>query len=621
MIRTYTIFLCGLLVIVNAIAFADNRQTLFNLNASEADVAFLPEVRPHNIAPVEVRDVNEPFLLPEIEVESEIYVSTAADPRFGKFSDPHREIFVPASELVPPEKAISIPIKDTRPEGFFDMNEWEEERIYSSSLFTDTSIYASHVTGDGHLSFVDKDFFYESNFRYELFSTNPDGNSISVNLDTTHTNDRRSFYNDNFTLNQFTVDSKTANSGFSLGHSYPQMSRYTMTQSLLGLYGYRDLDDTRLSAFGGYYALDRNDLRNPRYTGGLRIGHQLNDMVKTGVTLVVTEDHRDNAASDNVLPQLSNKVMSFDTRIEPGRYIFVESEVARSITDFDKRQSIGRQKGGAYKLVGGYERERFLFEAGVEKADTSFLSVLGSTPRDERSYHAGVFYELNRYFQARFRQRTSRDNIDSYQRSTIVRQQPELEVFVSPSDYYSDMRLSLRYIPIHEYSENSDLMDRHQEIVWLDFTQKAGDMGYYAAIGQTIDRDEIEVLNDRDINKLQFELTWDYNKFKRVYSRFGRETIDYRRAGGKDYTTFYGFGGSSRFQKSIFIDLNYLREEVRPDNSALDSSHDRVHLTLTREYSHQTSLVLGFEASSNSFKNSDLNFDDYTARLRLIRNF
>ncbi|HNS09611.1 MAG TPA: hypothetical protein PKN29_07910, partial [Candidatus Ozemobacteraceae bacterium] len=186
-------------------------------------------------------------------------LKTAQDPRFSAMGDPHREYFVPASEARPPAPAMSIPVLDQRPPQYYDINEWDEQRLFSSNLYTDTGIYSTWVKGDKHLSARDEGQFYETNYRYELFSTRRNGDSLEVNVDATHTNDKRP-YRDGFTLNQLTVDSRTDRSRLVLGHAFPEMSEYSMTQNLLGVYGVQEFDYTKVSGFGGYYALEKDDL-------------------------------------------------------------------------------------------------------------------------------------------------------------------------------------------------------------------------------------------------------------------------------------------------------------------------------------------------------------------------
>lgn len=549
------------------------------------------------------------------------FVTTAADPRFGELLDPHREQFVPASELRPPAPALSIPIVDKRPERYFDMNEWEEEKLFSSNLYLDTSVYSRWVDGNEFLAPRESGGYYEQNLRYEMFSTQENGDSLSFNLDTTHTNDRRTAFNNGFTLNQFNLESRTSRSKLVVGHAFPHISDYTMTQDLLGLYGYQDFDYARVSAFGGYYAREKDDLKNPRYVGGFRVEHARDDAVKMGINFAATEDQRDNAGSNEELPTISNQVISVDARITPTRNLFFETEIARSSSDFDKRQSFGRQQGSAYRFISGYEQKKLLVEAGVENADTSFLTPLGTSPRDERSYFGRVFYELNQYFSTRFGHRIARDNLENYQRSTIVREQPEFQLTVRPSTYYKDMSIGFNYQPLREYSEDSGFMDRYRDMMLLEFDQTAGDFSYYGALSQTIDRDEINIINDRDVNKLDLNLAWNYDNFRRVYTMFSHETLNYRRAGNEDKTVFYGIGGSSKFHENIRIDLDYLREEVIPSVSGFESKHDRVNLSLTREYDARTRLILHFEGSRNWFANASLSNDDYTARLRYLKAF
>lgn len=545
-------------------------------------------------------------------------VQTALDPRFSAMGDPHREYFVPASEVRPPSPAMSIPVLDRRPARHNDINEWDEERLFSSNLYTDTGFYSTWVTGDKELSSRDEGQFYETNYRYELFSTRQNGDSLSLNVDATYTNDRRP-YRDGFTLNQMTLDSRTDRSRLVLGHAFPEMSEFTMTQSMLGAYGMQEFDYTRVAGFAGYYAPEKDDLKNPRYVGGFRLEHARDEALKLGFNMVGTEDERDNAASSLELPTLANRVYSFDVRMKPTDNIYLDAEVAQSDTDFDKRDNAGEQKGNAYRVKSSFERENAKFEAGIEQADTAFISPLGQSPRDERAYFARLFYELNKYVSTRLGQRIARDNLANYQRSTIIREQPELQVTVKPSDYYRHMRIDFFYQPLHEYSENSGFMNRYKDLLWLEFNHRAGQMLYFAGLSQTIDKDDVNVLNDRDIQRFDLNLTWEYDKLNRVYSSYAIEKLSYKRAGGMDQTSWYGFGGSSRFHENVMVSVDYQREQLDP--LTVSSKHDRLNLSLTREYSPTARLIIDLEGNRSEFAGDTGEFDDYTAKMRFLKAF
>jgi len=545
-------------------------------------------------------------------------LKTAQDPRFSAMGDPHREYFVPASEARPPAPAMSIPVLDQRPPQHYDINEWDEQRLFSSNLYTDTGIYSTWVKGDKHLSSRDEGQFYETNYRYELFSTRRNGDSLEVNVDATHTNDKRP-YRDGFTLNQLTVDSRTDRSRLVLGHAFPEMSEYSMTQNLLGVYGVQEFDYTKVSGFGGYYALEKDDLKNPRYVGGFRLEHSRDESMRLGFNLVGTEDERDNAGSSQEFPTLSNRVVSFDARFKPTENIYLDAEVAQSDTDFDKRDNAGEQKGDAYRVKTGYERENFRAEAGLEQADTAFITPLGQSPRDERAYFARFYYELNQYISTRLGQRIARDNLANYQRSTIVREQPELQVTVRPSDYYRHMRIDFFYQPLHEYSEDSGFMNRYKDLLWLEFNHRAGQMLYFAGLSQTIDKDDVNVLNDRDIQRLDLSLTWEYDKLNRLYSTYAIERLTYKRAGGYDKTSWAGIGGSSRFHENVLLRVDYQRENVDP--LTVSSKHDRLNLSLTREYSPTARLIIDLEGNRSEFAGNTGEFDDYTAKMRYLKAF
>ena len=544
-------------------------------------------------------------------------VQTALDPRFAAMGDKHREYFVPASEQRPPTPAMSIPVLDRRPPERYDLNEWDEERLFSSNLYTDTGVYFTRVNGDRQLSSRDAGEFYEANYRYELFSTRTNGDSLAVNVDATYTNDKRP-YRDGFTLNQMSVDSRTDKSRLVVGHAFPEMSEFTMTQSMLGVWGRQEFDYTSVGGFAGYYALEKDDLKNPRYVGGFRLEHARDDALRFGFNVVGTEDERDNAASSLELPTLANRVYSFDVRLRPTENIYLDAEVAQSDTDFDKRDDQGEQKGDAYRVKSSYERENFKVEAGLEQADTAFISPLGQSPRDERAYFARFYYELNRYVSTRLGQRVARDNLANYQRSTIIREQPEMQITVKPSDYYRDMRIDFFYQPLHEYSENSGFMDRYKDLLWVEFNHRAGQMLYFAGLSQTIDKDDVNVLNDRDIQRFDLTLTWEFDKLNRVYGSVGHEKLSYKRAGGIDETSWVGFGGSSRFHENVLLSIDYQREEL--ELLTPGSTHDRLNLSLTREYSTSSRMVIDLEGNQSDFA-TGAKFDDYTAKLRFLKAF
>jgi hypothetical protein len=399
------------------------------------------------------------------------------------------------------------------------------------------------------------------------------------------------------------------------------MSEFSMTQNVLGLYGVQDFDYTTIKGFAGYYALEKDDLKNPRYIGGFRIEHERDPAVRIGFNLTGVNDERDNAGATFDLPAISNRLYSFDVNLKPTDKFFFDAEIAHSDTDFDKNDDRGDQKGNAYRVKTGYEQENARFEAGVEGAETAFISPLGQSPRDERAYFAGVFYRLNQYISGRFNQRLSRDNIQSYQRSTIVRDQPEIQLTLTPSEYYKDLRIDFSYQPLHEFSEDTGFMDRYIDMLWVELNHQAGEMVYYLSLNQTIDKDDVNVLNDRDIHRFDFNLTWEYDSFRRVYSSVSIEKLNYKRAGGKDQTEIYGFGGTSKFHDDIYIGLDLMREIVNPVNAGAESTHDRINLSLTREYSPATRLILDLEGNRSEFTTMRLSSKDYTARLRFLRAF
>ena len=545
-------------------------------------------------------------------------VTTAGDPRLEPHENPHRMAFVPASENRPPAPAVSIPIIDEREPMHYDLNEWEEDKFFSSNLYTDTSIYTTNVSGNKRMAPNEEGEYFEENVRYELYSSSKSGDTMSLLIDGTFTNDKSNFKH-NFMLNQFTFDVANDRSRLVLGHAFPEMSQLSMTQNLLGIYGSHRFDSTGVSAFGGYYANEKEDLENPRYIGGARVEHSRDDSLKLGLNIVGTEDERDNAASDLDQPTLSNRLVSFDLNMKPTENIFLNAEVARSDTDFDKRDDTGGQEGTAYIFKGGYERENFRAEAGIEYADTEFATPLGESPRDDRSYYARFYYELNKYVNAKIGYKESRDNIANYARSTIIRKQNEFRITVKPSEYYKNLRLDFYYQPLHEYSKDSGFMDRNIDLLWLELNQKAGEMAYYMGLSKTIDRDDIDYLNDRDVERLDMNVNWERNEQHKVYGKLSIENIDYKRANNKEKTTWSGFGGSTKLNPNLALGLDYLRENV--DMSGIKSIHDKLNLSLTREYNPSTRLILDLSGSRTDFDDDACDYDDYTAKLRLLKTF
>ncbi len=545
-------------------------------------------------------------------------VTTANDPRFESSDSSYKVPFVPASETRPPAPSISIPVVDNREPMHYDLNEWEEDRFFSSNLYTDTAFYTTHVSGNKDLAPDEGGEFYEENMRYELFSTNKKGDTLSLILDGTFSNDK-SYYDHSFVFNQFTFDVANDRSRLVLGHAFPEMSELSMTQNVLGIYGTHKFDSTSVSAFGGYYETEKEDLDNPRYIGGFRIQHSRDDSLKIGLNVTGTEDERDNPAASNEQPSLSNRLVSMDINMKPTENIFLNAEVAHSDTDYDKRDDSGKVGGNAYVIKGGYERENFRTEAGIEYADSDFATPLGESPRDDRSYYARFFYELNKYVSTRIGYKESRDNIANYLRSTVKRTQDEFQITVKPSEYYKNLRIDMYYQPIHEFAKNKSFMDRYIDFYWIEMNQKAGEMGYYAGFSRTVDRDEVNNLNDRDVDRMDLKLTWEKDDQHKVYGSYSIENLDYRRANNKEKTKWSGLGGSTKLNPHLTLGIDYLREDV--NSAGICSIHDKVNLSLTREYNPSTRLILDLSGSRADFDNDASDYDDYTAKLRLLKTF
>ena len=308
-----------------------------------------------------------------------------------------------------------------------------------------------------------------------------------------------------------------------------------------------------------------------------------------------------------------------DVKMKPTENIFLNAEVARSDTDFDKRDNTGGQEGTAYVFKGGYERENFRTEAGIEYADTEFATPLGESPRDDKSYYARFYYELNKYVSTRIGYKESRDNIANYLRSTVVRKQDEFQMTVKPSEYYKNLKIDFYYQPIHEYSRNTGFMDRYIDLLWIEMNQKAGEMLYYAGFSKTIDRDDIDNINDRDINRMDLNLTWECDDQHKLYGSYTIENIKYRRADNTERTIWSGLGGSTKINENLSLGIDYLRENINA--AGVLSVHDKLNLSLTREYNPTTRLIIDLSGSRTDFDNSENDYDDYTAKLRLLKTF
>lgn len=577
-----------------------------------------PEIKPPISRPAEppqIKLYNEPTPI----VDSSSVLLPAPDPRIylgetGK----HREYFVPASESRPPERFMSIPVVDKTYKAAFDLNEWEEKRFFSSNMYTDTSIYSTHVKGDKSLSPRDKGSFYDVNYRYELFTSKVGGDSLSLNIDATYTNNKRR-YEDGFTLNHFSLESNTNRSRMVLGDAFPEMSPYSFTQEIMGAYGVQYFDSTAVSMFGGYHAPDKSDIKNPRYVGGMRLEHARDDSFQVGLNIVGLNDKRENAGSTLLDPTMYSRILSLDARVRPTENLYLTAEIAQSETDFDKRAGAGRLRGGAYNTVAGYEKQGYRLEAGIEKADTEFASPLGQAPRDEESAFARFYYDLNKYISGKAGIRSSKDNIANYLSSTIKREETEFQVTVRPSEYYKNMRFDFFYRPTHEFSDTPGFMSIYKDMYWLEFNNRTGNMLYYLALSQTLDRDDIDMTNDSDTRRYDLSLTWEYDKNNKVYGSLGIEDVTYKRANLNEKSRWLGLGGASKFSDAVLIALDYRRENLNPHT--VSSVHDWLNLSLTREYSKSTSLVIDLEANKSEFAQEGANYEDYTAKLRLLKAF
>jgi hypothetical protein len=532
----------------------------------------------------------------------------------------HRLPVIPASEAIPPVLGETPPLVHRHSLATQNFNEEEDARQFVSDLYSDTRLYSNYTSGAKNQSSRDRGFFYEENLRYELFSLKDYDDSLSFQLDTTHSNDKREFQ-ESFTLNHISLESRTPKSLLAGGHTHPEFSPLAVSQPILGFYGMQSYHKTTLKGFGGYRALEADDLKNPREAYGVRLEHGGDEAVIVGVNAVGTADSRSNPGADEELPTLRNRLYSMDVKVKPTDNLLVYGEFGQSRTEFDLRHPINEEKDQAYRFGGAYIRENCRVEGGVELAGSGFLTPLGESPRDERSYFGSLFYELNRFFSAQVKNRLSRDNLSGYKAATIVRTLPEVSLTVRPSEYYKDLRLDFHYQPFREYSENSSILDRYQDMVRLELNHRIGAFIYYANLSSKIDKDKITKANDYDTYRTDLKLTWEYDAMRNLYGLFSHEQLSYKTAGGFDKLIIYGLGGRSQFQESIFLDLSYTHEANYPKGTTLNSHHDRVLMALTKEYNNFSRFIFEIEGAQNDFDGPARDYSDLVAKVRYLKKF
>ena len=571
--------------------------------------------------PAEVLPTFHPRYLPELSGKGGI---APAEPPFvppptmdiGSHLVPAR----PASQMRPPPVSTSIPLGEDLELKLRDLNESEDEKLYSSQLITDTTLYGTWVDGARDLSSRSQSSYYEQNIRYDLYSTRLDGHHLSLQLDSTYCNDDRE-YSDAFTLNQLSVESKTPHSKLVFGHAYPEFSRMSMSQQMVGFYGSQKFSHTEARAFTGYRSIMNDALKNPRFVSGFRLQHDSDESFTMGLNAVGTRDLHESPSSSSDLPTLRNKVYTFDVALRPNENWFFDAEVARSDTDFDQRSMRGNQYASAYRAQGTWLRENARLEGGVEQADTAFLTMLGESLRDQRAYFGRFFYELNEYVSGRVATRLARDNLDNYKRATLVRNEPEVQLTFKPSEYYRDLRFEFFYQPLHEYSENGDFLDRYRDLTWIEMHQKAGAMRYFTGLTFTVDKDKITRANDRDTTRLDLKATWEYDAHRKLYGLFSVEQYSLKAVGGKDITKSVGLGGSSLFHEDLSLDLDWLHEIDDVKTGQFDSMHDRLTLSLTKEYNNFARFIVSVEGTRHQFDWSSQDYSDVAAKIRLLRFF
>ena len=190
---------------------------------------------------------------------------------------------------------------------------------------------------------------------------------------------------------------------------------------------------------------------------------------------------------------------------------------------------------------------------------------------------------------------------------------------LKPSEYYKNLKIDFYYQPIHEFAEDKTFMDRYIDLYWIEMNQRAGEFFYYAGFSKTIDRDEVDNLNDRDVGRMDLNITWERDDQHKVYGSYSIENLDYKRANNSERSTWTGLGGSTKINQNLSLGVDYLREDV--NSAGIVSVHDKVNLSLTREYNPSTRLILDLSGSRTDFDNDASDYDDYTAKLRLLKTF
>ena len=92
-----------------------------------------------------------------------------------------------------------------------------------------------------------------------------------------------------------------------------------------------------------------------------------------------------------------------------------------------------------------------------------------------------------------------------------------------------------------------------------------------------------------------------------------------KRAGNSEKSQWIGFGGASKFHCNVLFGLDYQREKVDPLTTS--SIHDKLNLSLTREYNRTTSLIIDLEGNRSEYADNSASVEDYTAKLRLLKAF
>lgn len=520
----------------------------------------------------------------------------------------------------------NIPISDNPDKHNMFMNDLEDERLYTSMFSFESTLYGNYIEKNKKLSSKNTTSFYLNNLRYELFSTRQNGDSISLNLDLTYNNDNREF-SETFLLNEFSLESKTLRSNLVLGHSYPDFSKFSLSQRVFGIRGSQSFDKTTIDIFSGYKLQNKDDIKKPVQLNGINLKYAIDSAIKAGVRIVSAFDTRNNSPSLSVsnsyknFPTIKNTVYSVDFLVKNNPNYWIDAEFARSESIFDRRYPSNEFTDTAYRLSGGIIRENWKLESGIDYGGTNFLAYFGDAPRDERRIFGKALYKLNKHFNTQIFAQTSRDNLANYKKDTIIKNLAEFLFSLSPSDYYPNLNFQFLYQPFQEYTDNSKNIKKYRDEIALKSFHKAGEFSYSAYYQFIIFKDKIMKINDIDSNKWELKISWDYNVDNNIYTFFSNEFNYYKISGGKDKIAQFGIGGKSSLKQYLVVAIDYLREINTLKNKNLNSTHNKLILSLVRDYGAYNYFTILLEGNENKFANQNENYNEFSGKISLNKLF